>query len=345
MSTRNEPAGPLVRSDALHGVQEERRMTGNAAYLQSPGEEVPSMKRTEERHTYGIGEWYGRLFTRLSSDERRRLARMQSQPREKRPEISCPFRSTPEREVVCSKEGGVCSLRKYQQTRQGVIVPEGPEGNLCTTCPSRFHEGEIVFNWIADTLLGCRDPIVLGETEFLQGPEGKAVGKIDNILVHPELEALQWCALEMQAVYFSGAAMRNEYQHLSRSKGEPLELPDGKRHPDYRSSGPKRLMPQLQIKVPTLRRWGKKMAIVVDESFFAAMGNMERVDDIWNGDIVWFVVGYDETETAAEIAAREFVVTTLESSVFGLTGGEPVSKEEFEASIRERVAREAGGAE
>ncbi len=303
------------------------------------------MKRTQARHTYGIGEWYGRLFTGLSSDERRRLARMQSQPRDKRRRIPCPFRSTPEGEVACSKEGGVCSLRKYQETRQGVIVPEGPEGNLCTTCPSRFHEGRMVFHWIADTLLGCEDPIVLGEIDFLQGAEGEAVGRIDNILVHPDLEPLRWCALEMQAVYFSGAAMRSEYEHLSRSKAEALELPHGKRRPDYRSSGPKRLMPQLQIKVPTLRRWGQKMAIVVDESFFAAMGDMEQVDDVSNGDIVWFVVGYDVTGTAAQIAARELVVTTLESSVVGLTGGQPVSKEEFEASIRERVVREPGGAE
>lgn len=87
------------------------------------------------------------------------------------------------------------------------------------------------------------------------------------------------------------------------------------------------------------------MAVVVDESFFEALGAMERVSDIWNGDIVWFVVGYDEKETRAEIAPRQFVVTTLEASVTGLTGGEPVSKEEFEAAIRDRAARRTERAE
>ncbi len=34
---------------------------------------------------------------------------------------------------------------------------------------------------------------------------------------------------------------------------------------------------------------------------------------------------------------RSICVTTLESSVVGLTAGEPVSKEEFEAAIRDKV--------
>jgi len=300
---------------------------------------------TESRHTYGIGEWYGKLFTGLSSEERRGLAKMQGQPRERRPRMPCPFRSTGEREVLCKKQGGVCSLRKYVETKDGVTVADGPDGRLCTACPHRFREQAMVFGWIGDTLLSTVDPVILGEVGFLKGPEGRAVGQIDNILVHRNRDPLEWCAVEMQAVYFSGAAMSREFSQLSGSSSGLLELPEGRRRPDYRSSGPKRLMPQLQIKVPTLRRWGKKMAVVVDESFFEALGAMERVSDIWNGDIVWFVVGYDEKETRAEIAPRQFVVTTLEASVTGLTGGEPVSKEEFEAAIRDRAARRTERAE
>jgi hypothetical protein len=108
-------------------------------------------------------------------------------------------------------------------------------------------------------------------------------------------------------------------------------FPNGLRRPDYRSSGPKRLMPQLQIKVPTLRRWGKKMAVVVDKSFFSSLGQMTRVPHLSNSDIAWFVVDYSTTD--GEIMLENTVFTTLESSVEALTAGVPLSLDVFEAEV------------
>ena len=51
---------------------------------------------------------------------------------------------------------------------------------------------------------------------------------------------------------------------IAAYEGDRLPFPIGQR-PDYRSSAPK-IMPR-QIKVPALRRWGKKM--VVADHFFA----------------------------------------------------------------------------
>ncbi len=84
-------------------------------------------------------------------------------------------------------------------------------------------------------------------------------------------------------------------------------------------------MPQLQIKVPTLRRWGKKMAVVVDRAFFDSVGEMDRVSDISNADIAWFVVRFEEVPGTAysRIVRDEVRYTTLERSVDGLTGGSP----------------------
>lgn len=96
-------------------------------------------------------------------------------------------------------------------------------------------------------------------------------------------------------------------------------------------------MPQLQIKVPTLSRWGKKMAVVVDEDFFKSMGAMDRVPDISNCDIAWFVVGYNIKNDHAELAKRDVFLTTLEKAVEGLTAGIPIGLEEFESKIREKL--------
>ena len=93
-------------------------------------------------------------------------------------------------------------------------------------------------------------------------------------------------------------------------------------------------MPQLQIKVPTLRRWGKKMAVVVDEAFFAALGPMDKVQEVSNCDIAWFVVGFEESKDGARLVRRFEQLTTLERAVEGLTAGKPVSLETFESRLR-----------
>ena len=169
------------------------------------------------------------------------------------------------------------------------------------------------------------------------GSGPKFVGRIDKVLVHPTREPMQWCALEIQAVYFSGHTMTKEFDMLRRISSERLPFPATNHRPDFRSSGPKRLMPQLQIKVPTLRRWGKKMAVVVDRNFFDALGRMDDVKDVPSCDIAWFVVRYDDSGGDA-VLSRDFVrLTTLERAVEGLTGGNPVGLEVFEARIREKL--------
>ncbi len=96
-------------------------------------------------------------------------------------------------------------------------------------------------------------------------------------------------------------------------------------------------MPQLQIKVPSLRRWGKKMAVVIDEGFLAALGKMDEVKHVSNCDIAWFVVRYSENGESAALEPAFVRLTTLERAVEGLTGGYPVSLETFEKRIRTRI--------
>ena len=53
-------------------------------------------------------------------------------------------------------------------------------------------------------------------------------------------------------------------------------------------------MPQLQVKVPTLRRWGKKLAVAVDRAFFDALGGFsDPVQDLDEGEVLWLVPAID----------------------------------------------------
>ena len=201
-----------------------------------------------------------------------------------------------------------------------------------------------VFQWVGETILGTSRPDIATEIGFLRAEDGSSdVGRIDMVLANQEACAatLNWCALEIQAVYFSGRSMNDEFRAIRDYDGDQPPFPRQMRRPDYRSSGPKRLMPQLQIKVPTLRRWGKKMAVVVDKHFFEALGHMEEVGDLSNGDIAWFTVDFEQDRATRRFKlVRDRVrFTTLERATEGLTGGSPVTLAEFEEGIRTKLAR------
>lgn len=303
-------------------------------------------KSSKEQYRFGIAEWYGKSLVHLHPAERRDFAELQQQNRKIRPPQPCPPRLTENPQAFCTKEGGVCSLRLYKLENQEVTVAPGHLGGLVTTCPYRFNEGKLIFQWVGEMILGHSEPIIVKEVGFLEKPRelpgnnqrADDVGRIDMVLVHPENDRLTWCALEIQAVYFSGDSMKKDFSNfLAHDPGAGLPFPAGRRRPDYRSSGPKRLMPQLQTKVPTLRRWGKKMVVVIDRSFFEAIGDMGRVKDLSNGDIAWFVVKYREEGRTAVLEPDFVLFTTLERTVEGLTGGTPVALSEFERRIRRKL--------
>lgn len=302
---------------------------------------------------FGIGEWFGKSITLMNGAERRALAEEVLKPKSERIPQPCPFKSTKD-EGLCNKEGGVCSLRMYSygvdpSTGRAMGVPiAGKQGALRATCPYRFHEAKTVFNWVGEVILDDSLPNLVGEVGFLEAGAttdsagGEDVGRIDMVLVSSktiDAEKKDWAALEVQAVYFSGSSMRAEFNAYADKTCNWVIFPAGHRRPDYRSSGPKRLMPQLQIKVPTLRRWGRKMAVVVDQSFFDSIGEMDNVPHISNADIAWFTVGFEEVKdsTQMQLVTREVRYTTLERAVEGLTGGKAVALPIFEARISSKI--------
>ena len=281
---------------------------------------------------FGIGEWYGHSLVGLTRDERRAYAvGSGSNP--------CPFRMGG---GPCTKPGGVCSFRLYEDD-DGVAIPvSGAEAGLRVLCPRRFEEDMTIFQWVGEVVLGTSKPAIATEIGFLKAEDGNThVGRIDMVLASQEdgATALNWCALEIQAVYFSGRSMGEEFRNIRNHDGEQPPFPGHIRRPDYRSSGPKRLMPQLQIKVPTLRRWGKKMVVVVDKHFYQSLGHMEEVGDLSSGDIAWFTVDFEEDHASGRFKlVRDRVhVTTLERATEGLTGGSPVTLSEFEEGIRSKM--------
>jgi hypothetical protein len=203
----------------------------------------------------------------------------------------------------------------------------------------------MIYSWIGAELLGTAQPLIVRELPFLEetgavagsSDEDEAVGRIDCVPVRSDAPVLKWCAVEIQAVYLSNSKTGTELNSIAAS-ALPIPLPVTNPRADYRSSGPKRLLPQLQVKVPTLSRWGIKMAAVVDQEFYNSLGEMEYAYHPSNSDIAWFVLQYAESAGGTvNLQAGSVDYTTLTEAIDGLVGADPIPKPTFEQGIRSRL--------
>jgi hypothetical protein len=312
-------------------------------------------EKSRTRHRYGIGEWYGRTLVHLTAEEREYFAKIQRVKSAITQSPLCRFRGSPDEKTPCTKKGGVCSIRLYEQEGATGVVspPPGQAGSLVTTCPYRFEQDGTIIKWVGETLLGHPQPRVVEQVGFLEQREGnsskrksgsgpKFVGRIDKVLVHPTRQPMQWCALEIQAVYFSGRAMTKEFDMLRHTSRESLPFPATDHKPDFLSSAAT-LMSRVHIWVHRLLRSGRKLAVVVDRSFFDALGKMGDARHVSNCDVAWFVVRFEDAQGQIRLTPDSLRFTRLEQGIEGLIAADTVGPEALEARILRRLAQKSSG--
>ena len=289
---------------------------------------------------YGIAEWYGQPFIDLSPARRSEFASLALGDTRSQP--PCPFQDG---QPSCSKSGGVCSIQRYADDDGRIGSPDGPP---VSTCPRRFEESQLLVHWLAEIAgFDGGEAMVAREVPFMQSTEtAKPAGKIDLVVARDTGGSLQWYGLEIQAVYFSGLGMQSQFEALRDDQHPQHPFPNAQRRPDWRSSSAKRLMPQLQVKVPTIRRWGSKTAVAVDRPFFDAIGGPSPSfsRDLSDGDIVWLVPEIARTDAGFALARGHWEVLTLEASGEKLLAAETVKREAFEEALRARLKPLAEGA-
>lgn len=285
---------------------------------------------------YGIGEWFGHPLSVLSPAGRQELAEVAlgdaAQP-------VCPFQ---EHRPLCRKAGGVCSIQRYSEGENGRIGAS--EAAPVIVCPARFEQDGEIIRWLADIVGFPPDDIMLArEIPFMQSiSTAKPAGKIDLVIGRIADGQLRWCGLEIQAVYFSGKGMATQFAILRTDDSPTPPYPDEVRRPDWRSSSAKRLMPQLQIKAPTVRRWQTKIAVAVDQPFFASIGgpspNPSR--DINDGDIIWLVpeLVHNPVTGYYRLQRSHWEVLTLEASTDKLLAARTISRDTFEETLLNKLA-------
>uniref|UniRef100_E6QIB4 Restriction endonuclease type II NotI domain-containing protein n=1 Tax=mine drainage metagenome TaxID=410659 RepID=E6QIB4_9ZZZZ len=134
------------------------------------------------------------------------------------------------------------------------------------------------------------------------------IGKVDYLLVHTHKEkAVDFAALEVQAVYISGKTIRPAFDRYVETG---LLGDDGKRRTDFRSSAQKRLMPQLALKVPIFRRWGKKFFVAVDGTFFSELPTIKKQKP-GSGEVTWLAYDIERQKEGQYKMMPPSVVHTL----------------------------------
>lgn len=191
-------------------------------------------------------------------------------------------------------------------------------------------------HWLAEIVgFAPEEAMVAREVPFMEGTETKkAAGKIDLVVAKTTNGGLLWHGLEIQAVYFSGQGMQSEFASMSDAHPTP-PFPTAVRRPDWRSSSAKRLMPQLQIKAPTLRRWGSKIAVAVDRPFFDAIGGPSQnpSQDLNDGDVIWLAPELSDEGGRYRLSRGHWEVLTLEQSSEKLLAARTVRREAFEQTL------------
>ncbi len=295
---------------------------------------------------WGIAEWFGKDIVEMSPSEREAAAdsalAASALSLKDAPQPLCPFQATLKPGALCNKVGGVCSIRQYQRDGDRVVATDAQPTTLC---PSRFleHRGErSIFAHIAKELYGVESgakaikEIPFLQKETLDGEErGAKAGRIDWIVVPFPADKdgsgwLDWVAVETQGVYFSGDKI---WPDIEEYKADPYQvhMPAGKRRPDYRSSGAKRLAPQLDAKSPVMIRWGRKVVVVVDIAFFNELGALTAASDFDNSEVVWFVVRYAED---MQLSVTNVVFAELGASIAALQAAKPVQRAQFEQMLK-----------
>ena len=279
---------------------------------------------------YGIAEWYGEPFAEMPAARRRALA---ASALGEVDAPACPFQRG---NTQCRKKGGVCSFQRYSEGAGGRIGArqEGP----VIICPHRFKEEDLVTRWLAEIVDLNEDTARIAyEVPFMRSTvTDKAAGRIDLVLSNDDDGNLVWYGLEIQAVYFSGKGMTSEFKRLQDESDALPPFPDAIRRPDWRSSSAKRLMPQLQIKVPTLRRWGTKLAVAVDRQFFEATGGASPhpVRDLDEGEVIWLV---PEVASGYRLERWHWETLSLDASTEKLLAARTVNRTEFEKTLRAKL--------
>ena len=100
-------------------------------------------------------------------------------------------------------------------------------------------------------------------------------------------------------------------------------------------------MPQLETKVPALRRYLAKTAIAIDFAHFIQLGGPTSEEDIRtdprDGDVLWLVTDLRMDGGAYRLVRRHYEVLNLERTMEKLLNAAPITAQNVLSTIRDKL--------
>ena len=240
----------------------------------------------------------------------------------------CPYNNGSPNCTKVSKENplGVCSVQSG--------------GSAVITCPVRFREDWIIARDAADFFF-------LPETQWtamtevrLRDSQDMPAGNIDMVLVahDEEHKLLDFGAVEIQSVYISGNVRQPFDYYMADPAGRYAMQWQGQVRPDFLSSSRKRLAPQLLYKGNIINGWGKKLAVVLDRSFFQTLPTLPEVD-AETSDMAWLVYDLilDASQKRYHLKRYRTVYTTFAAALTRISQSAAGPVEQFVAQLQTRL--------
>ena len=238
----------------------------------------------------------------------------------------CPFRNSPCTKVSKTDPMGICSYSNGE--------------TAASVCPVRFLENNRIFEDAAKLAFGQGVPFaIFPEIKILKVTDAKTnkekkIGKVDYLIGKVESGRItDFAAVEVQAVYFSGEEMRTFFNNFMA--GKTVKIEDSYRGMDFRSSAQKRLVPQLQLKVPVFRRWGKKFFVVVDSMFFSELPKFSKTTE-GNSEVTWLAYPIKKTENDYKLQHPKVVHSEWDEIRNSLREGTPPDPNEIIRELQDK---------
>jgi len=243
----------------------------------------------------------------------------------------CPFNN-----VVpsCTKDKasnplGVCSI--FEASLPAII------------CPIRLRE-----NWrVAEDAASFFFPKGTKWTSLtevrLNDAKGDSAGNIDLVLVsyNKSGKITDFGAVEIQGVYITGN-IRNPFEKYMASSNDNVDfdwsnMPNYPK-PDYLSSSRKRLAPQLLYKGGILNKWGKKLAVALNNGFYNTLPELQEIDPA-TANMAWLIydLKHDNSRDKYKLVKSKVVHTSFESTLAKITIAEAGDVRRFVAYLQEKL--------
>lgn len=222
---------------------------------------------------------------------------------------------------------GVCSI--YDNTE------------IAITCPVRFRQDWIIATDAATFFFDDNVTWTSLSEVRLNDAKGKSAGNIDLVLVAYDKDGIisDFGAVEIQGVYISGN-IRRPFEEYMGNMPSDFNWDVNYNYPkaDYLSSSRKRLVPQLMFKGGILNTWGKKMCVVLHETFFNTLPSLPCVSKE-EADIAWLIYNLDfsESQCCYNLRKSRVVYTRFSDALDTITV--PISGriEDFVGHLQEKL--------